>query len=273
MKTLACVVFILCLGISDMVMAAGGGGAGGGGGGASGGGGGAGGGGGGAGGGGGGAGGGGGGAGGGGGGAGGGGAGGGGAAAGGGAAGAGGSGTAGAGGGVGGTAAGVGASSGAGGGSGVVWYGGRAGYRGRRWTFEQNLTYDRYQAYYFYQHHTRQLGHKNRYKSARLKEKTVGYDMISQKTKTDHHHFGRTAHATEMSREHYSESPETFGKRIPRDETYTLSPGMPLLGLDLRSASSWELYSQMLPFIFSEAPAPTSAGISAPQRREGEPDM
>jgi hypothetical protein len=282
MKTLACVVFILCLGISDMVMAAGGGsGAGGGGGGAGGGGGGAGGGGGGAGGGGGGAGGGGAGAGGGGAGAGGGGgggagAGGGGAGAGGGAAGVGGSGTAGAGGGVGGvggTAAGVGASSGAGGGSGVVWYGGRAGYRGRRWTFEQNLTYHRYQSYYFYQHHTRQLGQKNRYKSARLKEKAVGYDMISQKTKTDHHHLGQTARATEMSRDHYSVSPETFGKQIHRDETYTLSPGMPLLGLDLRSPSSWELYSQMLPFIFSEAPAPTSAGISAPQRREGEPDM
>jgi len=153
---------------------------------------------------------------------------------------------------------------------------------GRRWTFEQNRTYHSYHAYYPYQRHTRQLGHNNRYKSALikeknrsalLKEKTVGYDMTSQKTKTDQHHFGQTTRAEEVTRQQYSASPETFSKQIPRDKTYTLSPGTPLLGLDLRSPSSWALYSQMLPFIFSEAPAPTSIGINAPQRREGETGM
>jgi hypothetical protein len=97
--------------------------------------------------------------------------------------------------------------------------------------------------------------------------------MTGQKTKTDRHHFGQTTRAEEITRQQYSLSPETFAKQIPRDKTYTLSPGTPLLGLDLRSPSSWALYSQMLPFIFSEASAPTSVGISAPQRREGEPDM
>jgi len=144
---------------------------------------------------------------------------------------------------------------------------------GRRWTFEQNRTYHSYHAYYPYQRHTRQLGHNNRYKSALLKEKTVGYDMTSQKTKTDQHHFGQTTRAEEVTRQQYSASPETFSKQIPRDKKYTLSPGTPLLGLDLRSPSSWALYSQMLPFIFSEAPAPTSIGINAPQRREGETGM
>jgi hypothetical protein len=144
---------------------------------------------------------------------------------------------------------------------------------GRRWIFEQNRTYHRYHAYYPYQRYTRQFDHNNRYKSALPKGKTVGYDMTSQKTRTDHHHFGQTTRAEEMSRQQYNGSLEAFGKQIPRDETYTLSPGMPLLGLDLRSPSSWALYSQMLPFIFSEAPAPTSAGISAPERREGEPGM
>jgi hypothetical protein len=144
---------------------------------------------------------------------------------------------------------------------------------GRRWTFQQNRTYHRYHAYYPYQRHTRQLGHNNRYKSALLKEKTVGYDMTSPKTKAGQHHFGQTTHADDMTRRQYNESPKTFAKQIPGDATYTLSPGMPLLGLDLRSPSSWALYSQMLPFIFSEAPAPTSVGISAPQRRKGEPGM
>jgi hypothetical protein len=277
MKTLACVVFILCLGISDMAMAAGGGGAGGGGaggGGAGGGGGGAGGGG--AGGGGGGAGGGGAGGGAGGGGAGGGGAGGGGGGAGGGGAGGGagggGAGSGGAGGGAGGAG---GAAAGGGGASGNagVWYGGQAGDMGRRWSFEQNRTYHRYRASYPYQRHTRQLGRNNHYKSALLKKETVGYDMMSQGTRNGHHLFGQTRRGEEMTRQQYSVSPETFAKQIPRDKIDTLLPGMPLLGLDLRSPSTWALYSEMLPFIFSEAPAPTSVEISTPQRREGGPGM
>jgi hypothetical protein len=288
MRMLACVIFILCLGISDMVIAAGGGGAGGGagGGGAGAGGGGAGAGGGGAGAGGGGAGAGGGGAGAGGGGAG---AGGGGAGVGGGGAGAGGGGASAGGGGTGGGGAGGGGAGGAGGGASAggvaaggggagggsagVWYGGQAGDMGGPWALEQNRTYHRYRVYYPYQRHTRQLSHNNRYKSAFLKKKAVGYDMMSQGTKTDHHQFGQMTRAEEVTHRQYSVSPEMFAKQTPRDKTYTLSPGVPLLGLDLRSPSTWALYSEMLPFIFSEAPAPTSVGINAPQRREGEPDM
>ena len=191
MKTLACVVFILCLWMSDMATAAGGGGAGGG-----------------------------------------------------------------------------GASGGAGGGSGGVWYAGQAGDMGRRWILEQNRTYHRYRAPYPYQRHTRQLSRNNHYKSALLKKKAVGYDMMSRETKTDDHHLEQRTHAEEMN-----VSPETSAKRIPRDKTDILSPGMPLLGLDLRSPSTWALYSEMLPFIFSEAPPPTSVGISAPQRRDREPGM
>jgi len=39
--------------------------------------------------------------------------------------------------------------------------------------------------------------------------------------------------------------------------TYTLSPGLPLLGLDPRSPSTWALYNQMLPPLFSEVSAST----------------
>jgi hypothetical protein len=48
--------------------------------------------------------------------------------------------------------------------------------------------------------------------------------------------------------------------QMPINTTYTLSPGMPLLGLDPRSARSCALFSEMLPFIFSEAPVPASDG-------------
>jgi hypothetical protein len=47
---------------------------------------------------------------------------------------------------------------------------------------------------------------------------------------------------------------ETLITQMPINKTYTLSLGTPLLGLDPRSPSTWELYGEMLPFIFSEAP-------------------
>jgi hypothetical protein len=76
-----------------------------------------------------------------------------------------------------------------------------------------------------------------------------------------------------MTRQHYSSvSAETATKQTPRDK-HTLSLGTPLLGLDPRSPSTWALYSQMLPFIFSEAPAATSHGIRAPRRRDDEAGM
>jgi hypothetical protein len=48
---------------------------------------------------------------------------------------------------------------------------------------------------------------------------------------------------------------------------------MPLLGLDPRNPTTWALYSEMLPFIFSEAPAASSDGIDASQPREEEVGM
>jgi hypothetical protein len=50
-------------------------------------------------------------------------------------------------------------------------------------------------------------------------------------------------------------SSEISTTQMPINDTNILSLGTPLLGLDPRSPSTWELYSRMLPFIFSEAPA------------------
>ena len=92
--------------------------------------------------------------------------------------------------------------------------------------------------------------------------------MASQGAKAEHYHFSHALRAGEMTRQHYSNvSTETVTKRIPEDKN-TLSLGTPLLGLDLRSPGTWALYSQMLPFIFSEAPAAASYDISAPRRRD-----
>jgi len=89
--------------------------------------------------------------------------------------------------------------------------------------------------------------------------------MASQESKTEHYHFRHGLRAGEMTRQHYSNvSTETVTKRIPEDKN-TLSLGTPLLGLDLRSPGTWALYSQMLPFIFSEAPAAASHRISVPR--------
>jgi hypothetical protein len=261
MKTLACIVFIVCLGISGMSMAAGGGGggagAGAGGGGAGGGGAGGGGaGGGGAGGGGAGA-----------GGAGGGGAGGGGAGAGG--AGGGGAGAGGAGaGGAGAGASGGGAGGGGGAGigySGVAaamgragrgrWYGGEMGYFHWGWT---------------YHHHPRQLAYSHHHNTARLKRKAVGYGMASEETRSERsRHFRHTARGEEIT--HQDALPAI--QRIPGDTTDILSPGTPLLGLDPRRPSTWELYSEMLPPIFSEAPTATSEKSSPPGRTDKGPGM
>jgi hypothetical protein len=84
--------------------------------------------------------------------------------------------------------------------------------------------------------------------------------------KTDHYHFRDTVGAEMTS--HHRASPEAFIKQMPRNNGYTLSPGLPMLGLDPRSPSTWALYSEMLPFIFSEAPAPTSDRVGARRHRE-----
>jgi hypothetical protein len=77
--------------------------------------------------------------------------------------------------------------------------------------------------------------------------------MASQE-KAEHYHFRHALRDEEITPQHHNRVPaETATKQIPRDN-HTLSPGTPLLGLDARSPSTWALYSQMLPFIFSEAP-------------------
>jgi len=123
-------------------------------------------------------------------------------------------------------------------------------------------TYYRYRAYYQRHRQARQFAHNNHDKSALLKKKTVvGYGMARQDTKAENYHSrttGADAHPYD------STSPDAFIKQIPRDRTATLLPGRPLLGLDLRSPSTWTLYSQMLPFIFSEQSVPTSNEVSAP---------
>jgi len=219
MKKLVCVTLILCLGLSDFAMAAGGGG--------------------------------------------------------------------GAAGGGGGAVGGGGGVGGAGGVSGGGWYGGYVGHTGgpRRayrayypyayypyYAYRTYYPYYSYRAYYPYpyQHHARQVTHDNHSRSASLKKKTVAYAMANQEAKAEHY---RALRAGEMTRRHYSSvSVETATKQMPRDK-HTLSLGTPLLGLDPRSPSTWALYSQMLPFIFSEAPAPASDGIGSPRRREGETGM
>jgi hypothetical protein len=212
MKKLVCVTLILCLGLSDFAMAAGGGG--------------------------------------------------------------------GAAGGGGGAVGGGGGVGGAGGVSGGGWYGGYAGDTGGRrrayrayypYAYRTYYPYYSYRAYYPYpyQHHARQLTHDNHGRSASFKKKPVAYAMVSQE-KADFRHALRTE---EIAPQHHNRvSAETATKQIPRDK-HTLSPGTPLLGLDARSPSTWALYSEMLPFIFSEAPAPASDRISARRRREGENGM
>jgi hypothetical protein len=107
-----------------------------------------------------------------------------------------------------------------------------------------------------------------------LKKKTVAYAMASQEAKPEHYHFRHTLHAEETtSRRHDTVSAETAIKQIPRDKAHALSLGTPLLGLDPRSPSTWALYSEMLPFIFSEAPTPTSGRVGAPRHREEDAGM
>jgi hypothetical protein len=72
--------------------------------------------------------------------------------------------------------------------------------------------------------------------------------------KAEHHHLRPSGYAEELAPRDDVLS-ETSITQTLVNKTYTLSPGTPLLGLDPRSPSTWELYSEMLPFIFSEAPA------------------
>jgi hypothetical protein len=77
--------------------------------------------------------------------------------------------------------------------------------------------------------------------------------VIHHVAKAKHHHLRPSGYAEDLTPRD-SVSSEASITQIPINKTYTLSLGTPLLGLDPRSPGTWELYSEMLPFIFSEAP-------------------
>jgi hypothetical protein len=159
------------------------------------------------------------------------------------------------------------------GGGGAGGGAGAAGTGGGGLSVYSYPTYYRYRAYYHHHRQARRFARNNHDKSGFLKEKTVGYGMATRETKAEHYHFRQTTGTEEQTHPSDRTSPEAFIEQIPRDKTGTLSPGTPLLGLDLRSPSTWALYSEMLPFIFSEESAPTSDGISVPRLRENEAGM
>src|SRR6516225_5854776 len=80
--------------------------------------------------------------------------------------------------------------------------------------------------------------------------------------KAEHHQLRRSGYAEELTPRH-NVSFETSVTQMLSNKTYALAPGTPLLGLDPRSPSTWGLYSEMLPFIFSEAPAASEVTTSA----------
>ena len=149
---------------------------------------------------------------------------------------------------------------GAGGGAGAGGTGG-----GGLSAYSYATYYRYYRAYYHHHRQARRFAHNNHDQSSLLKETTAGYGMATRETKAEPYHFRQTTGTQEMTHPNDNASPEAFIKQIPRDKASGLSPGTPLLGLDLQSPSTWALYSEMLPLIFSEESAPTSDGISAPR--------
>ena len=75
--------------------------------------------------------------------------------------------------------------------------------------------------------------------------------VVRHAAKTNHHHLRPSGYAEELT-SRLNVSFETPITQVLINKTHTLAPGTPLLGLDPRSPSTWELYSGMLPFIFSE---------------------
>jgi hypothetical protein len=108
-----------------------------------------------------------------------------------------------------------------------------------------------FRPYYHYHYHHHYVQHLER----KIDTRRVA--------KAEHHHLRPSGYAQELTPRH-NVSLETSITQMPISKTYAPAPGTPLLGLDPRSPSTWGLYSEMLPFIFSEAPAPASDGISAP---------
>jgi hypothetical protein len=99
---------------------------------------------------------------------------------------------------------------------------------------------------------------QDHYRHARRPERK---NVIHDVAKANHHHLRPSGYAEELTSRH-NVSFETSITQMLIKKKYTVAPGTPLLGLDPRSPSTWQLYSEMLPFIFSAAPgAPGEAGM------------
>jgi hypothetical protein len=92
-------------------------------------------------------------------------------------------------------------------------------------------------------------GHYHHHYAQHLERKIVTHRVA----KRERHHLRPGGYAEDLTPRHDA-SFENAITQMPINKTYTLSLGTPLFGLDPRSPSTWELYSEMLPFIFSEAP-------------------
>ena len=73
-------------------------------------------------------------------------------------------------------------------------------------------------------------------------------------SRANHHNLRSFGYAREGTH-HHDVSSGTSIMQTPINKGYTLLPGQPLLGLDPRSPSTWVLYNQMLPPLFSEVSA------------------
>jgi hypothetical protein len=92
-------------------------------------------------------------------------------------------------------------------------------------------------------------GHYHHHYAQHLERKIVTHRVA----KRERHHLRPGGYAEDLTPRHDA-SFENATTQMPINKTHTLSLGTPLFGLDPRSPSTWELYSEMLPFIFSEAP-------------------
>ena len=105
-----------------------------------------------------------------------------------------------------------------------------------------------YHHQHYHHHHHRYVQH--------LERKIVARGLA----KAGHHHLRPSGYAEELTP--HNVSFEMLIPPMPINKTYTLASRTPLLGLDPRSPSTWLLFSEMLPFIFSEAPvAPGEVGM------------
>lgn len=91
----------------------------------------------------------------------------------------------------------------------------------------------------------------------RPKSSSVAHGMA----RAHRHDLRPSGYVEELTRRGHGASPE-MSTQMPLNDTYTLLPGLPLLGLDPRSPSTWALYNQMLPPLFSEVSVSTPVGLA-----------